>query len=378
MDTHKAALRVQSVVRAFIATKHAKQRVKRFIFRTKVVLEIQSTEANYLRDLRMVMDEYYEPLKNMQLLTKEEHKGIFLNLEKIVDIHTELLAAIEKARENWSYSTCFASAFIPMLEKLKLYQAYIDNFANSTNLLKEKVAASKDLADFLKEQMAHNGRRLALEDFLIMPVQRLPRYVLLLKELAKYTEPGHPDEQHIKDAMEKIQAILSFLNDSKKKVDHLEKIAAIIQKVVDLDQSLVIERQFLYDGPLATVHLIFGAKEEESKAQNTVASNPLDVLWGLLGREEIYVYLFEDMMLCAKKIKRTGDARNAFLNKVLGYRYNVMKLVPIFGNKCATPVKDQECAFRVDTDPNHIYICANQQQRDLWVSKINTRAPKKE
>jgi hypothetical protein len=32
-----------------------------------------------------------------------------------------------------------------------------------------------------------------LADFLIMPVQRIPRYSLLLKELVKVTSADHPD-----------------------------------------------------------------------------------------------------------------------------------------------------------------------------------------
>lgn len=367
MDAEKAVLKVQSVVRAFLASKRVKQRVKRFIFRTKVVLEIISTEANYSRDLILVRDEYYEPLKQSQLLSKEELKGIFLNILSLVEIHQALSTAIQKAHEDWGYHTCIAACFIPMLDKLKLYQAYIDNFANASNLLKEKLASSKELTTLLKHQAARNPRMLTLEDFLIMPVQRLPRYVLLLKELARYTEPGHPDEGHIKTAITKIQTILTFLNDSKKKVDHLEKISAIIQSVVDLDQSLIIERQHVHDGAL----VIFGKKDEAPKIQK--GATPLEKLLGHVGQEEIYVYLFEDMMLCAKKIKPSINPKYMFVTKVLAYKYNVMKIVPVFGNKCATPVKEQDCSFRVDTDPQHIYLCPSPQQRDVWVSKINNR-----
>lgn len=370
MDTDKAVLRLQGVIRAFLASKRAKQRVRKFIFRTKVVLEIQSTESNYVRDLQLVKDDFYEPLKKSQLLTKQELKGIFLNIKKLLAIHQDLLAAMQKAHEDWSFSTCFASAFIPMLDKLKLYQAYIDNFASSSGILKEKTASSKELADLLKELATRNGRKLSLEDFLIMPVQRLPRYALLLKELSKYTDPGHPDEKHIQTAQNKIQAILNFLNDSKKKVDHLEKISTIIQSVVDIDQSMLIERQHVFDGPL----VLFGARDDEDKREVQAGSNVLEQLWGLIGKEEIYVYLFEDMMLCAKKIKKSPDPRYMFINKALAYKYNVMKIVPVFGNKCASPVKGQETSFRIDTDPNHIYICPTPQQRDLWVLKINNRA----
>jgi len=218
------------------------------------------------------------------------------------------------------------------------------------------------------QPVCHNR---SLEDFLIMPVQRLPRYVLLLKELAKHTEPGHPDEANIKEAIEKIQGVLAFLNDSKKKVDHLEKISGIIQRVVDLDQSMVIERHHVFDGPI----VLFGSRDQPN--QEASGANPLERLWSLIGKEEIYVYLFEDMMLCAKKIKKATDSKGLFANKFIAYKYNVMKIVPLFGEKCATRVKDPENAFKIDADPSHLYICPSPQLREIWVTKINTRTAKR-
>jgi len=252
-----------------------------------------------------------------------------------------------------------------VLEKFKIYQAYIDNFGNSTTLIKQKIATSPEFAAFIKKQ-TRVSRQLQLEDFLIMPVQRLPRYVLLLKEIAKHTEPGHPDEEHLKTVLDKLQEILSFLNNSKKKVDHLEKISSIVQSVVDVDQSTIIERQFIFDGPLIT----YGARDDPNRNEGL---SFMDKLWSLVGKEEIYVYLFEDMMLCAKKIGKTTDSKNAFAAKLMAYKYNVMKIVPIFGNNCAYPVKGEDVAFRVDTDPEHVYTCPSLELRDKWVSKINNR-----
>jgi len=372
-DDTLTIVRLQCVVRAFLASKKAKGRVRKFVFRTKVVLEIESTEANYLRDLQLLKSAFYEPMKLM--LPKQDIKHIFLNLKQLIELHEQLDAAIKDARQDWNYNSTFVSAFLPLLDKFKIYQLYIDNFGNSTNLVKEQIGTSKEIAEFLSKQShqpACNKR--TLEDFLIMPVQRIPRYLLLMKELAKHTEPGHPDEVNIATSIIKFQEVLSFLNDSRRKVDNLEKISSIVQSVVDLDQTLIIERRFVYDGPLITVSLAFSAKD--AKASLPVGNNPLEKLWGLIGKEEIYVYLFEDMMLCAKKIKKTTDPKLLFANKLLAYKYNVMKIVPLFGENCAHPVPDQEAAFRLESDPSRIYICPSSLIRDTWVKKINQRTLK--
>lgn len=45
-------------------------------------------------------------------------------------------------------------------------------------------------------------RGMNLEDFLVKPVQRLPKYVLLLKDLLKHTDLDHPDFLNIKNSLE--------------------------------------------------------------------------------------------------------------------------------------------------------------------------------
>jgi hypothetical protein len=44
---------------------------------------------------------------------------------------------------------------------------------------------------------------LSLDDYMVKPVQRLPKYVLLLKELIKNTHPTHPDYQNVRKALDK-------------------------------------------------------------------------------------------------------------------------------------------------------------------------------
>lgn len=44
-------------------------------------------------------------------------------------------------------------------------------------------------------------RLMGLESFLVKPIQRLPKYVLLLKELVKHTFEFHPDYFDLKNSL---------------------------------------------------------------------------------------------------------------------------------------------------------------------------------
>jgi len=57
--------------------------------------------------------------------------------------------------------------------------------------LKENNSKFKQFLLSIKKNTQYNN--LDLEDYLIKPVQRLPKYVLLLKLLLKKTPTDHPD-----------------------------------------------------------------------------------------------------------------------------------------------------------------------------------------
>lgn len=55
---------------------------------------------------------------------------------------------------------------------------------------------------------------LDLGAFLLTPVQRIPRYILLLKQLLKYTDETHPDFHHVNVCLDRLKNFLERLNDS--------------------------------------------------------------------------------------------------------------------------------------------------------------------
>jgi hypothetical protein len=58
--------------------------------------------------------------------------------------------------------------------------------------------------------------RQSLDSFLIMPVQRIPRYILLLSELKKHTPSDHPDYPKITEAWTSMQEVANYVNEKKR------------------------------------------------------------------------------------------------------------------------------------------------------------------
>lgn len=55
-----------------------------------------------------------------------------------------------------------------------------------------------------------------MKGLLIQPIQRLPRYILLLTQLLKNTDPTHVDYHSLEKAKKKLEKFLSLINEEKK------------------------------------------------------------------------------------------------------------------------------------------------------------------
>jgi len=64
-----------------------------------------------------------------------------------------------------------------------------------------------------------------------MPVQRIPRYVMLLKELLKYTPPDHPDFSDLQSARFKIEQVTQALDAKKQQAENLAKLMSIADMI---------------------------------------------------------------------------------------------------------------------------------------------------
>jgi hypothetical protein len=98
-----------------------------------------------------------------------------------------------------------------------MYKEYNRNYGEALDTLAEW-QKKPSLNAFLKEceqnkqlTLSGNGGKL-LRDFLIIPVQRVPRYGLLLRELEKNTPSDHVDYDQLTKAMATVQATALAIN----------------------------------------------------------------------------------------------------------------------------------------------------------------------
>ena len=64
-----------------------------------------------------------------------------------------------------------------------------------------------------------------LEGFLLTPVQKICKYHLQLAELLKFTPTDHPDHPHLIAALNSMKEIATLINERKRKMESIEKLA---------------------------------------------------------------------------------------------------------------------------------------------------------
>lgn len=149
-----------------------------------------------------------------------------------------------------------------------MYGQYSAQYEKATDVLDEMMSSGRTYKHFHKivsgAFTADACKGLDFESFLIMPVQRLPRYGLLLRDLKKHTDPEHPDQATITQTLETIDSVNSQINQDIFIHKQREALLLVIQQFTREPQEFYApSRIFMSQGPLR----LLSTKEEWVKME---------------------------------------------------------------------------------------------------------------
>jgi hypothetical protein len=104
-----------------------------------------------------------------------------MNVDQIRRLNELFFATIfEEARNYWHYQKTFEKVE-KEIHFFKLYFEYFNHFSQSSATI-DRLMEKTAIADFINEARLNPSHKLlTLKDYLIKPVQRLPKYVLIMK-----------------------------------------------------------------------------------------------------------------------------------------------------------------------------------------------------
>jgi len=211
--------------------------------RERISQEIVDTETTYVASLEAIVQIYIEPLESAQkpLIKKEDCECIFGGITALYQLHIKFLSDLQKKIKAGELCGSEFLAFIPYF---KMYTQYINKHSKASELL-EKYIGPKAKKGKKFRKIAQAGlqdtrcRGNNLVSLLIMPIQRIPRYKLLLEQLLKKTEESDPGRDDLEKALAAVDDVAKHINESVRVRETSEELL-MIQSQFEVDTKLVL------------------------------------------------------------------------------------------------------------------------------------------
>ncbi|GFQ99566.1 rho guanine nucleotide exchange factor 17 [Trichonephila clavata] len=167
---------------------------------------------------------------------------IFFQIPEILHIHEEFLESLTQRCTNWDVKFTVGDLFVEAFTKQQVidtYTAFINNWKCAKDATKIATQAKPAFARFLEHMSREHKGKLALDALLIMPVQRIPRYELLLKELLKHTTVDHPDHHLLVQAQKEVHDLAVKINRVEREAFQLEQMQARVKEIENHIEGVV-------------------------------------------------------------------------------------------------------------------------------------------
>ena len=205
------------------------------------VVELLNTEHSYCKSLHKMMEVYHDPLRHEQfklkpILKEEDIDTIFGNVEDLIVIADDLRNNLQKRLDSASVEgqvPRVGDIMCTIAPVLKLYQKYVSIFERAATRLVECRDKFPQFATFL-DTKTQTGE-MPLDSLLIMPVQRIPRYKLLLEEIIKHKPADDPDQADLQEALKKVKAQADECNEATRRRENITKLREIQSRFKGLD-----------------------------------------------------------------------------------------------------------------------------------------------
>ena len=141
------------------------------------------------------------------------------------------------------------------------YTRYVNNYDAAEAHLNKLKASDKEKHRYLDVCKTHpDAKGLEVRSFLIQPVQRVPRYRLLLQELLECTPEAEVDEVNsLQEGLAKIKEVAAHINEDKRDIDDINRLREIAARFTEeeaMARELVrLDRRLLKEGLLTKARL---------------------------------------------------------------------------------------------------------------------------
>lgn len=277
-----------------------------------IASEMLSTEESYVNELHIIEEMFHTRVESENLLKEEVLNSMFANIRSMYRFHKQdLLPSLQDRMKKWKEQKekfsqehsvdnewpdqKIGDIFVKQAPFLKMYSDYIENFDNAMNTIDKHKKKNKKFAAIMQEiQLLPELNRLSLQHHMLSPVQRIPRYKLLLEDYIKRLPENSSDLENAKKGLALVEEAASHSNDTMKRIERLKKIMDVQELLggtIDLSSPT---REFVKEGKVS--------KTSASKGGDTLKDT-------LIKDTDRYIFLFNDVLLLCSTNSLTKRVR---------------------------------------------------------------------
>eukprot|EP00004_Rigifila_ramosa_P013278 TRINITY_DN2926_c0_g1_i2.p1 TRINITY_DN2926_c0_g1~~TRINITY_DN2926_c0_g1_i2.p1 ORF type:complete len:463 (-),score=77.61 TRINITY_DN2926_c0_g1_i2:40-1233(-) len=218
--------------------------------RTAIVTELQSTEHTYVKGLETLMKSFVEPLTadaKKPVLAKDEARSMFSDVPVLLNMHKNWVVLLDQRLSAWSPSQRLGDVLKDLCKFLRLYPSYVNNFNESLATFDRCSKSNARFKQHLDERLFSpecSGKD--LPSYLILPIQRIPRYKMLVEELIKNTWRFHCDYEDLAAALAEISQTAIYVNEQKRNAENLRIVMSIENRLVGKKPGTITEAHRRY------------------------------------------------------------------------------------------------------------------------------------
>ncbi|XP_028256362.1 FYVE, RhoGEF and PH domain-containing protein 4-like isoform X2 [Parambassis ranga] len=216
--------------------------------------ELLQTERAYVARLHLLDQVFCSQLSEEAgrgSFPPEVIKNIFSNISSIYSFHSQfLLPDLENCICHWNESPGLGKVLLQHAPFLRMYADYVRNFDQAMELVRTWTDRSSVFRNIIEDiQSQEMCGSLTLQHHMLEPVQRVPRYEMLLNDYLKKLPEDNPDYKHAQKSLQTISMAATHSNSAIHKAVSLKRLLAIYEMVGE-EEVVNPTNEFLKEGRL--------------------------------------------------------------------------------------------------------------------------------
>ncbi|XP_067269023.1 faciogenital dysplasia isoform X2 [Pseudorasbora parva] len=305
-----------------------------------IAKELLQTEEAYVKRLDL-LDQVFCARLTEAGIPADVITGIFSNISCIRLFHQQFLLPELQTRitQEWSCNPRIGDILQKLAPFLKMYGEYVKNFDRAMELVNtwtQRSANFKSVVQNIQKQDVCGN--LTLQHHMLEPVQRIPRYELLLKDYLKKLPDGAADRRDAQNALELISTAANHSNAAIRKMEKMHKLLEVYERLGGEEDIVNPANEFIKEGHI-----------KKMSAKNGTA-------------QDRYLYLFNNMVLyCVPKLR------------LMGQKFSVRERIDIAGMEVQGNVKQNvPHAFTIIGKQRSLELQARTaEEKEDWIKVIS-------